>query len=88
MPWDQLDIYMYNHGCHIMPVMGDDFCFVNAINLVLYCDYNEVVMQDSLASNILGCLVANVHYHNSSYRKHLKGHQGLLQIWKLWSQCT
>ena len=46
-----------------MPVRGDDFCFLNAIGLVLYCDYNEVVTVDSLASNILGHLVANVDYY-------------------------
>ena len=39
MPWDQLGIYMYNHGCQVMPVRGDGICFLNAIDLVLYCDH-------------------------------------------------
>ena len=54
---------MYTLGCHIMPGKGDGFCFLNAIYLVLYCDHNEVVTFDSLASIILGHLVANFNYY-------------------------
>ena len=46
-----------------MPVRSDGFCSLNATDLVLYCDCNEVVTVDSLASNILGHLVANVDYY-------------------------
>ena len=45
MPWDQLGIYMYNLGYQVMPVQGDGFCFLNAIDLVLNCDHIEVVTQ-------------------------------------------
>ena len=63
MPWDQLGIYIYNHSSQVMPVRDDGFCFLNAIDLALYCDHNEVIAFDSLASNILGHLVANVNYY-------------------------
>ena len=63
MPWDQLGIYVYNCGHQVMPVRGDGFHFPNAIDLVLYCAHNEMVTLNSLASNILGHLVANVDYY-------------------------
>ena len=63
MPWDQLGIYMYSHSHQVMPVRGDGFRFLNVIGMVLYCDHNEVVSFSSLAINILGNLVANVHYY-------------------------
>ena len=37
--------------------------FLNAIDLALYCDHNEEVKFNSLASSIPGHLVANVHYY-------------------------
>ena len=63
MPWDQLGIYIYNLGHQVMPVRGDGFCFLDAIDLVLYCYHNEVVTLNSLASNILGHLAANVNFY-------------------------
>ena len=54
---------MYNLGHQVILVMGDGFCFLNATDLVLYCDHNEVVAFNSLASIILGHLVANVNYY-------------------------
>ena len=58
MLWDQLSIYIYNLGHQVMPVRGDGFCFLNAIDMVLYCDHNEVVTFDSMESTILGHLEA------------------------------
>ena len=46
-----------------MLVRGNGFCLLNAVDLVLYCDYNEVVTVYSLASNILEYLIANVDYY-------------------------
>ena len=63
MPWDQLGIYLFSYSCKVMPVRGVSFGFLNAIDLVLYCDYNDVVMVDILASNIPGHLAANVDYY-------------------------
>ena len=63
MPWDQLGIYMYNHGCQVIPVTSDGFCFLKPIDLALYCDHNEVETFDNLASNILGHLLADIHYY-------------------------
>ena len=63
MLWDQLSIYIYNLDLQVMPVRGDGFCSLNAIVMVLYCDYNEVATFDSLASTILGHLTANVKYY-------------------------
>ena len=60
IPWDQLPMHLVSHGCKVMPVRGDGFCFLNAIDLVLYCDNNEAVTVNSLESNILGHLTANV----------------------------
>ena len=62
MPWDQLGIHLFSHGNQALPVRGDSFCFLNAIDLVFYCDY-EVVMVDSLESSVQGHLVANVDYY-------------------------
>ena len=44
---------MYNHCCQLMPVRGDGSCSLNAIDWALYCDHNEVVTLNNLASNIL-----------------------------------
>ena len=63
MPWTQLAIYLVSHGLKVTPVKGDGFCFLYAIDLVLYCDYNVAVTVDSLASNILVHLEANVDYY-------------------------
>ena len=63
MAWDQLDTYIYYIGHQLMPVRGDGFCFLNAIDMELYCDHNAVVTFDSLASTILGHLVANIRYY-------------------------
>ena len=49
MPWWQVGIYRFSHGHQVIPVRGDGFCFLNTILLVLYCDYSEVVMLNSLA---------------------------------------
>ena len=54
---------MFSHSHQVMPVKDDGFCFLNAIDLVPYCDYNEVVTVDSLASHILGHLADNVDYY-------------------------
>ena len=59
IPWEQLGIYLFSYGHQVTPIRGDGFCFLNAIDLVLYCKYNEVVMVDSLASNILGHIAVN-----------------------------
>ena len=63
MPWKQIGIYLFRYSCQVMPARGDGFCFLNTIDLALYCDYNEVVMVDILANNILGHLAANVNYY-------------------------
>ena len=50
-----------------MPVRGDGSCFLNAIDMVLHHNHSEVVILDSLASNILGHLVTNVDYYEQFY---------------------
>ena len=62
MTWNHLGTYVYNLGYQIMPVRGDGFCFLNAIDMVLYCDHNEVVTFDSLASTILEHPAANAKF--------------------------
>ena len=63
MPWNQLDIYVHNFGHQVMPQSWVMACFLNAIDLALYCDHNEVVTHNTSASNILRHLVAKVHYY-------------------------
>ena len=63
MPWDQLSIYIYNFGHQVMPVRGDGLCFLNAIDMVLYCDHNDMVTFNSIVSTILGHLAATVKYY-------------------------
>ena len=78
MPLDQLGIYIYKLGCHIMPVRDDGFCFLNAIDLVLYCNHNEVLTLDSMASNILGHFMENVNiykwFHTGDVLKDTEGY--------------
>ena len=62
-PWDQLDIYLVSLGCKVMLVKGDGFCFLNAIDLVLYCGYVEVITLENMVNNILEHLVANADYY-------------------------
>ena len=61
-----------------MAVRGDGFCFLNTIDMVLYCDHNEVETFDSLSSIILWHLVANVKYyewfHTGDMLKDIKGY--------------
>ena len=63
MPWGKLGIYLFSHGHQVTSVKGDGFCFLNAIELVLYYDYNDDLIINGLASNILGHLVSNVDYY-------------------------
>ena len=40
-------------GCKVMPVRGDGFCFLKAIYVALYFDYNDVITVDHMENNIL-----------------------------------
>ena len=62
-PWNQIGIYPVSLIQNAMPVMGDGFCFVNAKDLVLSCDYGEVVTVDPMANNILEHLATNAYYY-------------------------
>ena len=64
MPWDQLCLYIYNLHCQVLPVMADGFCFLHAIDMILYLYHNEVVTFHSMESMIMGHLAANVKYSN------------------------
>ena len=46
-----------------MPVLGDGFSCMNAIDLVLYCEYDEVVTADHMANNLLEHLAADADYY-------------------------
>ena len=54
---------MQSEDPQVMPVRGDGFYFLNAIDMELYCDHNEVTTFSSLGSTILGHLAANVKYY-------------------------
>ena len=63
MPWDQLCIYLHNLSHHAMPVRADGFCFLHAVDMVLYCDHDVVVTFDSMESIIMGHLAASIKYY-------------------------
>ena len=88
MPWDQLCIYVYNLSCQVTPVRADGFCFLHAVDMVLYMDHDEVLTFDSMESTILGHLVANVRYYKLPYRRCIKGCRKVLKIWNILGQCT
>ena len=62
MPWDQLSLYIHNLSCQVIPVKANEFCFLHAVEMVLYMDHDEVVSFDSMESTILGHIGANVNY--------------------------
>ena len=47
MHWGQLGNYLYNHRYQVMSVRAYGFCILNTIDLVLYCNYNEVATVNS-----------------------------------------
>ena len=63
MPWDQLSLYVFNLSHQVTPVRTDWFCFLHAVDMVLYVYHDEVVTFGSTGSTILGHLVANVYYY-------------------------
>ena len=63
MPWYQLCIYVYNLSHQVMPVRAGGICFLHALDMVLYLDYDEVVTFDSMESTIMGHLATNVKYY-------------------------
>ena len=63
MPQDQLCIYVYNLSHQVMSVRCNGFSLLNAIDMVLYCDHNEVVAFNSMKNTPLGHLAANVKYY-------------------------
>ena len=52
--------------------MGDGCCFLNGIDLVLYCDYDEVITVDHMANNILEHLATNAYYYQQFHTSNLK----------------
>ena len=51
-----------------MPIRGNWFCFLNAIDIVLYSNHNVVVTFSGLESTILGYLAADVKYYKWFHR--------------------
>ena len=49
-----------------MPVMSDGFSFLRAIDLVFFCDYDEVLIVDHMPNNILHTLWPMLIITNSS----------------------
>ena len=71
MPCNQLCIYIYNLGHQVIPVGVSGFCFMHAVDMVLYLYHDEVITFNSMESTIMGHLGANVKYY-----KHF--HTGLI----------
>ena len=80
MPWDQLCLYIYNLSHQVTPVRADGFCFLHAVEMVLYMDHDEVVTFDNMESTILGHLVANANYYKLFHTGDIKGCRKVLQI--------
>ena len=84
MPWDQLGIHMISLSQKVMPVMGNGSCFLNAIDLVLYHDYDGVVTVDHMANSILEHLSTNADYYKQYHTGDLYIRcGGVCHIWKL-----
>ena len=71
MPWNQLPLYVYNLGCQVMTVRSDGFCFLHAIEMVLYMDHDEVVTLDTMESTMLDHLASNVNYFKLLHTGHV-----------------
>ena len=63
MPWDQLSRFLVSHSHRVQPARGDGFYFLNAIELVLYCDYEQVVTVDDMVTYIIEHLATNADYY-------------------------
>ena len=46
-----------------MPVRTNGFCFLHAVDMILYMDHDVVVTFDSLENSIMGHLAANIKYY-------------------------
>ena len=65
IPLKQLSCFLHRHDCKIQAIRGDGFCFLNAIELVLCCDYDELVKLDHMQNTIL--------VHHAANADHYKG---------------
>ena len=63
MPWDQICLYVYNLSHQVTTVRANGFCFLHAVEVLLYVDHDEVVTSDSMDSTILGHLAGNVSHY-------------------------
>ena len=62
MLWHQLSCFLYRNSFRGQPITGDGFCFLNAVELVLHCDYGEVVTLDDIVTNIPEYFATNTSY--------------------------
>ena len=51
------------HSCKVMPVQDDGFCFLTAIDLVVYCDFDEVEIVHHMVNSILEHLPSIAEYY-------------------------
>ena len=64
-----LCLYVYNLGHQATQVRADRLCFLHAVEMVLYMDYDEVVTFGSMESTILGHLAANANYYKLFHKE-------------------
>ena len=88
MPWDQLCLYIYNLSHQATAVRSDRFCFLHAVEMVLYMEHNEVVTFDSMESTTLGHLEPMLATTKCSIQVIIKGRHKVLQNWNVLWQCT
>ena len=63
MPWDKLPQLVYKLQCHIVPIMADGFCFLQAVCLTVCMDHEEDMIVGKLQSSILNHMEANTNYY-------------------------
>ena len=65
IPRRQLSCFLYRHSQKIQPIKADGFCLLNAIELVLCCDYDKVVTLGDMANTIPVHLAANADHYKT-----------------------
>ena len=62
--------------------MANGFCFLQAIDILVYMDHDEVVTFNSMQSTILGHLVGSVNYYKLFHTGDVLKMQKVIQIGK------
>ena len=67
---DQLPHYVFKLQHKVTAVRSNGFCFLNAVGMVQYMDYDEMVTLDTMESRILFHLAFSVNYYKLFHARH------------------